>query len=86
MSKYKILLFPPRTNDSFLLLRQFFVWASWLFGGKLADASTTIETKNGDVIAQLYHDNRTPITIVNVLEHVKNVVLNLDKTSWMRKK
>ncbi|WP_188455237.1 transglycosylase domain-containing protein [Virgibacillus oceani] len=57
-----------------------------VFGGNLIvneedlilDAKTTIETLDGEVIASLYHENRTPIDINDIPEHVKNAFVAIE--------
>ncbi|MFD2042750.1 transglycosylase domain-containing protein [Ornithinibacillus salinisoli] len=61
-----------------ILLLGMLGYAFILFGGRLVvdeenlilDASTTIETKDGEIIGTLYHENRRPIAIEEIPEHV----------------
>lgn len=57
-----------------------------IFGGKLIvdkdkfilDATTTIESTDGDVLAELYYENRHPIAIERVPDHVKNAFVAIE--------
>ncbi|WP_404451683.1 penicillin-binding protein [Virgibacillus necropolis] len=54
-----------------------------IFGGKLVvneedlilDATTTIETKDGEVIAELYNENRTLVSIEQIPKHVQEAFI-----------
>lgn len=53
-----------------------------LYGGKLLvdeeklilPATTTLETADGEIIHQLYEENRIPVTIDQIPEHVKKSI------------
>ncbi|MFZ3578675.1 transglycosylase domain-containing protein [Virgibacillus sp. DJP39] len=57
-----------------------------VFGGKLVvneedlilDVTTTIETKNGDIIAELYNENRTLVSIDDVPKHVQEAFIAVE--------
>ncbi|HLR65775.1 transglycosylase domain-containing protein [Virgibacillus alimentarius] len=57
-----------------------------LFGGKLVvnqedlvlDTTTTIETADGKVISKLYNENRIPVSIDDIPEHVKNAFISIE--------
>jgi penicillin-binding protein 2A len=57
-----------------------------LFGGKLIvdkerlilDATTTLETADGEVIGELYNENRTPISLKTIPDHVKNAFIAIE--------
>ncbi|MFD1037681.1 transglycosylase domain-containing protein [Virgibacillus byunsanensis] len=57
-----------------------------LFGGYLIvdeedlilDAATTIETTDGTVIGSLYHENRTPVELGQVPEHVQDAFVSIE--------
>src|SRR5699024_7634038 len=44
----------------------------------ILDKTSTIETVDGKTIASLYHENRTPITIENVPDDVKNAFIAIE--------
>lgn len=57
-----------------------------LYGGKLIvdeeklvlSATTTIETNDGKVIHQLYHENRSPISIEEIPDHVQDAFIAIE--------
>lgn len=57
-----------------------------IFGGKLVvdeedlilDATTTIETEDGVVIAELYNENRTPVSINQIPKHVQEAFVSIE--------
>lgn len=57
-----------------------------LFGGNLVvdeedlilDATTTIETSDGKVISKLYNENRTPVSIEKIPDHVQNAFVAIE--------
>ncbi|WP_430787781.1 transglycosylase domain-containing protein [Virgibacillus flavescens] len=57
-----------------------------IFGGKLVvneealilDATTTIETTDGEVIAELYNENRTIVSIEQIPEHVQEAFVAIE--------
>lgn len=57
-----------------------------IFGGKLVvndedlilDATSTIETKDGDVIAELYNENRTLVSINQIPKHVQEAFIAIE--------
>ncbi|ASN06570.1 transglycosylase domain-containing protein [Virgibacillus necropolis] len=57
-----------------------------IFGGKLVvseedlilDATTTIETKDGEVIAELYNENRTLVAIEQIPKHVQEAFISIE--------
>lgn len=57
-----------------------------LFGGKLVideeklilDATTTVETVDGKVIGELYHENRTPVSLDKIPTHVKEAFIAIE--------
>lgn len=61
-------------------------YALILYGGKLVvdeqalvlDAATTIETKDGDIIGKIYHENRDPVDIEKIPEHVQNAFIAIE--------
>ncbi|MFC4559170.1 transglycosylase domain-containing protein [Virgibacillus kekensis] len=71
---------------SFMLLLGLLGYAIILFGGNLVvdeenlvlDATTTIETEDGEVIGKLYNENRIPINIDRVPEHVKEAFVAVE--------
>lgn len=57
-----------------------------IFGGKLIvdhdqlilDATTTIETTDGDILTELYYENRQPVDIEYIPDHVKNAFIAIE--------
>lgn len=57
-----------------------------LYGGKLViddeklilDATTTIETVDGKVIGELYHENRIPVSLDKIPKHVKEAFIAIE--------
>src|SRR5699024_5939297 len=57
-----------------------------LFGGRLVvdeqalilDATTTVETVDGDVIYELYNENRIPIDANRIPQHVKDAFVSIE--------
>ncbi|WP_067729783.1 transglycosylase domain-containing protein [Oceanobacillus damuensis] len=56
------------------------------YGGKLVvneadfilDAATTIETRDGEVVGKIYNENRSPVTIDQTPEHLKNAFIAIE--------
>lgn len=61
-------------------------YAFIIFGGKLVvneedlilDATTTIETEDGEEIAELYHENRTLVSIDQIPKHVQEAFVAIE--------
>lgn len=61
-------------------------YAVMLFGGKLIvdneglilNATTTIETQDGELLGELYNENRTPVSIEHIPDHVKNAFIAIE--------
>jgi len=57
-----------------------------IFGGKLIvdhdqlilDATTTIETTDGDILTELYYENRQPVDIEYIPDHVKDAFIAIE--------
>src|SRR5699024_4093443 len=70
----------------FIIILALLGYATILFGGKwvvddekmVLDATTTIETADGDVIGELYQENRVPVDLGDLPEHVKNAFLAIE--------
>src|SRR5699024_1362801 len=66
----------------FIIIFALLGYATILFGGNwvvddvkmVLDATTTIETADGDVIGELYQENRVPVDLGDLPEHVKNAL------------
>ncbi|GAA0438225.1 transglycosylase domain-containing protein [Lentibacillus halophilus] len=67
----------------FLLVIGIIGYAVILFGGRfvvdeddlILDATTTLETRNGEVIGKLYHENRIPVTLESIPDHVQEAFI-----------
>lgn len=61
-------------------------YAVIVFGGKLVvneedlilDATSTIQTEDGEVIAELYHENRTLVSIEQIPKHVQEAFIAIE--------
>lgn len=70
----------------FIIIFALLGYATILFGGKwvvddekmVLDATTTIETADGDVIGELYQENRVPVDLGDLPEHVKNAFIAIE--------
>ncbi|GAB3060453.1 transglycosylase domain-containing protein [Virgibacillus ainsalahensis] len=69
-----------------ILLLGILGYAAILFGGKLVvneadlilDATTTIETTDGEIIGELYNENRNPVPLEEVPKHVHNAFIAIE--------
>lgn len=76
----------PILIAGFILILALIGYGVIVYGGSLVvdeqdlllDATTTFETQDGEVIASLYHENRDPIAIEDVPEHVKNSFIAIE--------
>ncbi len=66
-------------------------YAVILFGGQFVvdeedlvpDATTTFETRDGEVIGKLYNENRIPVTLDDIPEHVQEAFIAIEDRRFM---
>ncbi|HLR74755.1 MAG TPA: PBP1A family penicillin-binding protein [Virgibacillus sp.] len=89
---YKKLLSIPKTvrwvsiSIIFIVMLGLIGYMFILFGGRLVvdeqalilDATTTVETVDGDVIYELYNENRIPIDANRIPQHVKDAFVSIE--------
>jgi len=71
---------------SLIIAISFIGYGAILIGGSIVvdedelilDATTTIETADGEVIGEMYHENRIPISIEKIPEHVQQAFIAVE--------